>query len=140
MMTHVWVHFRFLNTKTIATVFFLIDIVCIGVQGAGSAIVSSTLQQNGKASTTGGNIILIGLAIQLLFFASFTVVTAYVFHLQRTKASNKVPFPVYICLTVTILLITMRNIYRVVEIAVGGPIVLWSHFAKCTSHVSCPAA
>lgn len=110
---------RFLNTKTIATVFFLIDIVCIGVQGAGSAIVSSTLQQNGKASTTGGNIILIGLAIQLLFFASFTVVTAYVFHLQRTKASNKVPFPVYICLTVTILLITMRNIYRVVEIAVG---------------------
>ncbi|KAL0032603.1 hypothetical protein WJX77_010294 [Trebouxia sp. C0004] len=42
---------RFLNTKTIASFFFIIDIICIGVQGAGSAIISSTLQKNGKAST-----------------------------------------------------------------------------------------
>ncbi len=78
---------RFLNTKTIASVFFIIDIICIG--------------------------------IQLLFFATFSVVTAYVYHLQRTKASNKVPFPIYVCLLATILLITMRNAYRVVEIAVS---------------------
>ena len=110
---------RFLNTKTIASVFFIIDIICIGVQGAGSAIISSTLQKNGKASTAGGNIVLVGLAIQLLFFATFSVVTAYVYHLQRTKSSNRVPFPVYVCLLATILLITMRNAYRVVEIAVS---------------------
>ncbi|KAL0055876.1 hypothetical protein WJX82_005320 [Trebouxia sp. C0006] len=110
---------RFLNTKTIASVFFIIDIICIGVQGAGSAIISSTLQNSGKASTTGGNIVLIGLAVQLLFFATFSVVTAYVYHLQRTKASNKVPFLIYVALLATILLITMRNAYRVVEIAVG---------------------
>ena len=110
---------RFLNTKTIASVFFIIDIICIGVQGAGSAIISSTLQNSGKASTAGGNIVLVGLAIQLLFFATFSVVTAYVYHLQRTKSSNRVPFPVYVCLLATILLITMRNAYRVVEIAVS---------------------
>jgi len=110
---------RFLNTKTIASVFFIVDIICIGVQGAGSAIISSTLQKNGKASTAGGNIVLIGLAIQLLFFATFSVVTAYVYHLQRTKASNQVPLPIYVSLLATILLITMRNAYRVVEIAVS---------------------
>lgn len=131
---------RFLNTKTIASVFFIIDIICIGVQGAGSAIISSTLQENGKASTAGGNIVLIGLAIQLLFFATFSVVTAYVYHLQRTKASNRVPFQIYVCLLATILLITMRNAYRVVEIAVSRaapfchcqcPSVSLQPFAQC---------
>ena len=82
-------------------------------------MISSTLQNDGKASTTGGNIVLIGLAVQLFFFATFSVVTAYVYYLQRTKAANKVPFPIYACLLATILLITMRNAYRVVEIAVS---------------------
>lgn len=128
---------RFLNTKTIASVFFIIDIICIGVQGAGSAIISSTLQNSGKASTTGGNIVLIGLAVQLLFFATFSVVTAYVYHLQRTKASNKVPFLIYVALLATILLITMRNAYRVVEIAVSraAPFESGSDFESACSLV-----
>ena len=121
-----WHAGRFLNTKTIASVFFIIDVICIGVQGAGSAIISSTLQSTGKASTTGSTIVLIGLAIQLFFFATFSIVTAYVYHLQRTKAAAKVPFTVYICLLATILLITMRNAYRVVEIAVSRAAVLLS--------------
>ena len=117
-------HGRFLNTKTIASVFFVIDIICIGVQGAGSAIISSTLQNSGKASSTGTTIVLIGLAIQLFFFANFAAVTAYVYYLQRRKAVNKVPDELYIGLTATILLITMRNAYRVVEIAVSAVCIL----------------
>ena len=110
---------RFLNAKTLASVFFMIDILCIGVQGAGAAIISATLQNSGTASQSGTNIYLIGLAIQLFFFASFAGVTAYVYHLQRTKAANAVPIQLYICLAATIVLITLRNIYRVIEIAVS---------------------
>ena len=110
---------RFLNTKTIAIGFFVVDLICIGVQGAGSAIVSSTLQEDGKASTSGEHIILIGLAVQLLFFASFSAVTLYVWRLQLKIKSIRIAPQVFICLFATIALITMRNIYRVVEIAVG---------------------
>ena len=82
---------KFLNAKTLASGFFLIDFICIGVQGAGAAIISATLQSSGTASESGTNIYLVGLAIQLFFFASFAGVTAYVYHLQRTKAANAVP-------------------------------------------------
>ncbi|KAL3130264.1 hypothetical protein ABBQ38_008096 [Trebouxia sp. C0009 RCD-2024] len=108
---------RFLNTKSISTGFFVIDLICIGVQGGGSAAISSTLQEDGVASQTGSTVVLIGLAVQLFFFASFTVITAYVYFLQQTKATRKVRVELYIGLTATILLITLRNIYRVVEIA-----------------------
>lgn len=65
---------RFLNAKSIAIVFFIIDLICIGIQGAGSAILSSALQTGDKASITGQHVVVIGLGIQLFFFASFTFV------------------------------------------------------------------
>jgi len=65
---------RFLNAKSIAAAFFIIDLICIGIQGAGSAILSSSLDNNGAASTSGETVVLIGLAIQLFFFSSFTLV------------------------------------------------------------------
>ncbi|DBA83221.1 TPA: hypothetical protein ACH3X2_006734 [Trebouxia sp. C0005] len=110
---------RFLNAKSIAAAFFIIDLICIGIQGAGSAILSSSLNNNGAASTSGETVVLIGLAIQLFFFSSFTLVAGYVYRLQQTQASNKVPGQVYVCLFVTIALITMRNVYRVIELAAG---------------------
>ena len=149
---------RFLNAKSIAAAFFIIDLICIGIQGAGSAILSSSLNNNGAASTSGETVVLIGLAIQLFFFSSFTLVAGkmhignqasimlqllmkllvqvtqhvsmlagYVYRLQQTQASNKVPGQVYVCLFVTIALITLRNVYRVIELAVGD--VAWCLFA-----------
>lgn len=109
---------RFLNTKSIAIGFFVIDLICIGVQGGGSAVISSTLQTDGKASQSGETTVLIGLAIQLFFFASFTFVTFHVWRLQR-KSQVAIAPQAFICLFSTIALITMRNIYRVIEIAVG---------------------
>ena len=122
---------RFLNTKSISIGFFVIDIICIAVQGGGSASISSTLQEAGVASETGTRVVLVGLAVQLFFFASFTVVTAYVYYLQRTKAARKVPLLLYVGLTATILLITLRNIYRVIEIAVSD------HAWKLFSSIIC---
>ena len=109
---------RFLNTKTIAGVFFAIDIITIAVQGAGSAIVSSTLQTKGSASESGETIILVGLAVQLAFFALFILVTLYVYRCQgKMPPTAAAPKQVYICLLLTIILITIRNIFRVAETA-----------------------
>ena len=47
------------------------------------------------------------------------MLAGYVYRLQQTQASNKVPVQVYVCLFVTIVLITLRNVYRVIELAVG---------------------
>lgn len=111
---------RFLNAKVIATAFFIVDLICIGIQGGGSAILSSALDDNDNSKTSSGKtVVLIGLAIQLLFFASFSIVAAYVYRLQQTKSTKQVPNQVYICLGVTIVLITLRNIYRVTEMAVS---------------------
>ncbi|DBA74093.1 TPA: hypothetical protein ACH3X1_010901 [Trebouxia sp. C0004] len=112
---------RFLNAKSIAAAFFIIDLICIGIQGAGSAILSSSLNDSSSdaASTSGETVVLIGLAIQLFFFSSFTLVAGYVYHLQQRHASKMVPGQVYVCLFVTIALITLRNAYRVTELAAG---------------------
>ena len=111
---------RFLNAKFIATAFFIVDLICIGIQGGGSAILSSALDTDDDSKTSNGQtVVLIGLAIQLFFFASFSFVAAYVYHLQQTKSEKSVPAQVYICLGVTIALITLRNIYRVIEMAVS---------------------
>ena len=117
-LEHLKLSGRFLNTKTIAGVFFAIDIVTIAVQRAGSAIVSSTLQTKGSASESGETIILIGLAVQLAFFALFILVTLYVYRCQKKMPpSAAAPKQVYICLLLTIILITIRNIFRVAETA-----------------------
>ena len=65
---------RFLNAKSIAGIFFIIDLICIAVQGAGSGILSSAVTDTDSSVTTGKTIVLIGLALQLFFFASFTFV------------------------------------------------------------------
>jgi hypothetical protein len=153
---------RFLNAKSIAAAFFIIDLICIGIQGAGSAILSSSLNNNGAASTSGETVVLIGLAIQLFFFSSFTLVAGkmhieiqgsimlqllmklqvqvtqhvvmlagYVYRLQQTQASNKVPGQVYVCLFVTIALITLRNVYRVIELAVSDAALCLFALSRC---------
>lgn len=76
--------------------------------------------------------VLIGLAIQLFFFASFSFVAAYVHHLQQTKSGKSVPAQVYICLGVTIALITLRNIYRVIEMAVSSKADLLANYDVCS--------
>ena len=110
---------RFLNTKTIAVGFFVVDLICIGIQGGGSAVVSGDLQDDGSASRSGENVILVGLAIQLFFFASFTFVAFHVWRLQQKLNTHSISPRAFVCLFTTTALITLRNTYRVIEIADG---------------------
>lgn len=59
------------------------------------------------------------------------MLAGYVYRLQQTQASNKVPGQVYVCLFVTIALITMRNVYPVIELAVGDAAVCLVALSHC---------
>ena len=100
--------------------FFVIDIITIAVQGAGSALIASQLESDGTASQAGENIVLVGLAIQLFFFAVFVLLTGYVWHLTHSKAASaRIPTPIFVALWATCALISLRNCYRITEIAIG---------------------
>ena len=94
---------------------------------AGSAIVSSTLQENGITSQSGERIILVGLAIQLAAFALFVCLTLYIFQKSRQSAGPRVPIQVFLCMWGTLAFIAIRNIYRIVEIAIGWAGYLNTH-------------
>lgn len=69
---------QYLSARSIAGTFFVIDWICIAVQGVGSGILASALQSPGiavqRTIILGQTVTVVGLAIQLAFFATFTLV------------------------------------------------------------------
>ena len=99
----------------VARVFVSSDVLCLVIQGAAGALLSS---QNATSQKLGRNIILAGLALQLVFYAVFAVVTHQLrarpeFNLHRIKSIRGL----YIELYATIGLLFIRNLYRVVDFA-----------------------
>ena len=92
----------------------------------GSAVISSTLQETGVASHSGETTVLIGLAIQLFFFALFACLTVYIYRADRAKAAC-VPMQVYLCMWLTMFGISVRNVYRIIEIGIGWAGYLNTH-------------
>ncbi|KAI9483113.1 MAG: RTA1 like protein-domain-containing protein [Benjaminiella poitrasii] len=115
----------YLKPKFITWFFFGSDIFSFCLQGAGGG-----LQSTGELNEEGRIITLIGLAVQLVFFACFAGITIYVHRnskycyavngIHDTKYKNRL----IICLYITIVLLYIRSIYRVAEYATGygGPI------------------
>lgn len=117
-----------LRPKFVTWFFFSSDIFAFLLQGGGGGLQSSISTRN-----IGSTITLVGLSIQLFFFASFTCIAIYVHRSPRfdyqllSSSSATVTTPkrkVMICLFSTIVLLYIRSIYRVAEYAMGydGPI------------------
>ncbi|KAI8344877.1 RTA1 like protein-domain-containing protein [Choanephora cucurbitarum] len=109
---------RFYLKHTFVTWFFFAsDVFAFALQGAGGGMQTSTdLYQTGRVIT------LIGLALQLVFFACYGCITIYVhrspqeYHVaHQPNAKRRLIF----CLYVTIILLYIRSIYRVAEYASG---------------------
>jgi hypothetical protein len=110
----------YLRPKFVTWFFFGSDIFAFLMQGSGGG-----LQAGGNIdmSNIGKTITLIGLAVQLFFFAFFAYVTFYVHHNAKYQyhvegqinPKNKL----IKCLYVTIALIYIRSIYRIAEYATG---------------------
>ncbi|CEP12462.1 hypothetical protein [Parasitella parasitica] len=113
----------YLRPKFVTWFFFSSDIFSFCLQGAGGGL-QSTVDYN----DIGIAVTLVGLALQLFFFACFAAITFYVqrnpqyqYHVHgQLNAKNRL----ILCLYVTIALIYIRSIYRVAEYATGygGPI------------------
>ncbi|KAI8371039.1 RTA1 like protein-domain-containing protein [Blakeslea trispora] len=110
---------RFYLKHTFVTWFFFgSDIFSFILQGAGGGMQTSTsLYQTGRVIT------LIGLSLQLVFFACYGCITVYVHRSARYQyhvahqpdAKRRLMF----CLYATIVLLYIRSIYRVAEYASG---------------------
>ncbi|KAL4993372.1 RTA1 like protein-domain-containing protein [Aspergillus recurvatus] len=77
----------FLPRKWLTKIFLLGDIISFVMQGAGGGIMASG---SADALTTGENIIIAGLVVQLLFFSLF-VYTSLGFHLRLRRRSGSGP-------------------------------------------------
>jgi hypothetical protein len=115
--------FFFLRQKFVTWFFFSSDILSFCLQGAGGGLQSTLNYRNEGIAVT-----LVGLALQLVFFASFAAITVYI-HRNNGYAyevpGRKNPKNSMIrCLYVTIFFLYIRSIYRVAEYASGysGPI------------------
>ncbi|KAJ2746725.1 hypothetical protein GGI20_001146 [Coemansia sp. BCRC 34301] len=117
----------FLKSRFVNWFYFSSDVLSIALQGAGGGMMT-----NFKHRETGKKIVLVGLIVQLLFFACFLTTTCYVWlrpaytvamasrDSNPASAKRKVVFTV----VVTTVLLYLRSIYRIVEFAdgYGGPI------------------
>ena len=105
-------------------IFVIGDVVCFLIQALGASILSNA--DDKKSKDRGQNIILVGLIVQIIVFGLFMIV-GLVFHLRvrkrpagKTVSCNfnwqKYLFMLY----TTSIMITVRNLFRVFEYAMGG--------------------
>ncbi|KAI8066249.1 RTA1 like protein-domain-containing protein [Gilbertella persicaria] len=113
----------YIKPKFVTWFFFSSDIFSFVLQGAGGGMQTSV-----DLNTIGRAITLVGLGLQLVFFACFAGITVYV-HLNpqyqyHVKGQPNAKKYLLLCLYVTIFLLYIRSIYRVAEYAsgYGGPI------------------
>jgi hypothetical protein len=101
--------------RWVAVAYTASDFFCLALQGGGGGMLASN---DPKTIVMGTNLLLAGLALQLAFFSSFTIIAIYVHRSPRFGLrGDRSLLPVWIALYATILLMFGRNIFRVIEFA-----------------------
>lgn len=116
--------YSIIRVNWVTKVFVSGDIICFLIQAVGAAMLSSANTASEK--TRGQNIILVGLIVQILVFAFFVIV-AWIFH-RRLNLRPTGKWAYYSLTGDTFMrmlyvvsgLITVRNLFRVVEYGMGG--------------------
>lgn len=108
----------FLRPKFVTWFFFSSDIFSFLLQGSGGG-----LQINGNRAALGKTIILVGLVLQLIFFACFALITIRVHRSPKYNYSIEgqpnAKRNMMRCLYITLILLYIRSIYRVAEYTTG---------------------
>ncbi|KAK9817697.1 hypothetical protein WJX72_000819 [[Myrmecia] bisecta] len=106
-----------LRPSWIARIFSASDVLTLLIQFSGAGMLS---QPDAKSVDMGINMLLAGLAMQLVFFAIFTCLVLYMHispkHGLVTRPGGR---QIFFCLYASIALLFIRNTYRVVEFAQG---------------------
>ncbi|KPM41928.1 hypothetical protein AK830_g4655 [Neonectria ditissima] len=117
-------HHSIVRVNWLTNIFVLGDVLSFIVQAVGGVIVANADSKDDLDK--GQNIVLVGLAIQIIFFGVFIAVISFfhfriVRHPTTTSLETTLPWKRYILvLYAASLLIMIRSIFRVAEFA-GGP-------------------
>ncbi|KAJ1734407.1 hypothetical protein H4217_003473 [Coemansia sp. RSA 1939] len=111
-----------LRPRFVSWFYFSSDLFSIAMQGAGGGMLTSW-----DTRDAGNSIVLVGLSVQLFFFACFTVTAVYVWRSPdyvvyqgpRDRSPAAAKRKVMICILVTTVLLYLRSIYRIAEFADG---------------------
>ncbi|KAF4458680.1 rta1 domain-containing [Fusarium albosuccineum] len=121
-------HYSVIRTRWLTKLFVLGDVLSFAVQGIGGGIMAGADDKD--AVDLGQNVVLVGLGIQILFFAGFVLVISIFHHRiwrQPTKTSQETTLPwnqYILVLYFTSVLIIIRSIFRIAEFAAGQTSVL----------------
>lgn len=115
--------YSLVNARWILPFFVALDVASLGVQGGGSAI-AAIAQMDNRDPTSGGNIVVAGLAIQLVGYILFN--TLLVVFVQRCSKDpppevlwNKKTRTFLAATAVSSALIFARSTFRLIEMSVG---------------------
>ncbi|KAJ1879468.1 hypothetical protein H4R99_004032 [Coemansia sp. RSA 1722] len=111
-----------LRPKFVNWFYFASDIFSIAMQGAGGGMMTTA-----KGREPGKKIVLVGLIVQLFFFACYLLTTVYVWRKPeyivnqgpRDKSPAAAKRKVMIAIVLTTIIIYLRSIYRIAEFADG---------------------
>jgi hypothetical protein len=116
--------YSMIRPNWLTKIFVMGDVVCFLIQALGAGILSNA--DDKKKRDLGQSIILVGLVVQNIIFGLFMIV-AMVFHLRvRKRSAGKTIFCKFnwqrymFMLYTTSIIITVRNLFRVIEYAMGG--------------------
>ncbi|KAJ4982673.1 RTA1 domain-containing protein [Stagonosporopsis vannaccii] len=116
------VHYSIIRITRITKIFVGGDILCFLIQAGGGGILAGS--DNKSSSDLGKGVILAGLCLQMVIFAFFMVVAAV--WQMRMRGSNEAAsksfnWLIYLnMLYIVSILITLRNLFRVIEYAMGS--------------------
>ncbi|KAN0060484.1 Envelope glycoprotein gp160 [Thecaphora frezii] len=116
--------YSILKPKYIIPMFVCLDVLSLGVQGGGSGV-AAIAQIDGKDPNPGGNIVVVGLCVQLLGYTLFNVLLAsFWWRIQRDPPKdeylwNERTRNFLAAVFLSSGLIFLRSVYRTAEMAVG---------------------
>lgn len=128
-----------ISPKNIAPLFIVLDVASLGIQAAGSAI-AAIAEVDSKDTTSGGNIVVIGLCVQLAAYFCFNLLLlSFIWKAAFSSTTNQNPYWTrrfkwfLLGLFLASVLVLCRSVFRTIEMIGGwvGPIstVEWYYFA-----------
>ncbi|KAJ3129580.1 hypothetical protein HK100_008531 [Physocladia obscura] len=115
-----------IRASLIAKIFVGCDILSFAIQGAGSGILVSSVEHY----TMGTNILIGGLIIQVISYASFLATALVVFNRGKHLNNEEGWRRMFYALFAGAILVMIRSVFRVIEFSMGynGPIATNEHY------------
>ena len=110
------------RSNLVPAFFLSSDLLCLVLQSIGGSQLSQA-HHNGQFDNSkfnlGRNLTLAGISAQLAFQSSFALLAVYIYYRMPNRMVKLELHWTWLCMLITMILVSMRNIYRIVEFAGG---------------------